>query len=36
MRLNGREPVLGENDELPELFGVTVEGTVEIATGMFS
>ena len=30
MSLNGRELVLGENDELPELTGVTVSGTVEL------
>ena len=30
MCLNGKELVLGENDELPELKGVTVSGTVEL------
>ena len=33
MLLNGRELVLGENDALPELSGVTASGTVEIAPG---
>ena len=33
MSLNGRELVLGENDELPELTGVTMEGTLEVAPG---
>ena len=33
MLLNGKELVLGENDAIPELSGVTVEGTVEIAPG---
>ena len=34
MLLKGRELVLGENDELPELIGKTVEaGTLEIAPG---
>jgi glycerol kinase len=33
MLLNGRELVLGENDELPELTGVTMDGTVEVAPG---
>ena len=34
MLLNGKELVLGENDELPELTGKTVEaGTLEIAPG---
>jgi hypothetical protein len=33
MSLNGKALVLGENDELPELTGVTAEGTVEIAPG---
>ena len=33
MLLNGRELVLGENDTLPELSGVTASGTVEVAPG---
>ena len=33
MLLNGEELVLGENDELPALNGVTMEGTVEVAPG---
>ena len=33
MCLNGEELVLGENDALPELTGVTMENTVEIAPG---
>ena len=33
MCLNGKELVLGENDELPELAGVKVSGNVEIAPG---
>ena len=33
MSLNGKELVLGENDELPELTGVTMEGTLEVAPG---
>ena len=34
MLLNGRELVLGENDELPDLSGVTVPaGTLEVAPG---
>lgn len=33
MCLNGQELVLGENDELPELIGVTASGKVEIAPG---
>jgi len=33
MLLNGKELVLGENDELPEMTGVTMEGTVEVAPG---
>ena len=34
MLLNGKELVLGENDELPELAGVSVEaGKLEIAPG---
>ena len=33
MLLNGRELVLGENDALPELSGVTASGTVEVAPG---
>ena len=33
MCLNGKELVLGENDELPELTGVTAEDTVDIAPG---
>ncbi|MBQ8797367.1 MAG: beta-glucuronidase [Oscillospiraceae bacterium] len=33
MLLNGKELVLGENDELPALTGVTAEGKVEIAPG---
>jgi hypothetical protein len=31
MTLNGRDLVLGENDELPCLCGETVSGTVELA-----
>ena len=33
MLLNGKELVLGENDELPALDGVTVSGTVELPAG---
>ena len=33
MCLNGKELVLGENDELPQMTGVTVEGTLEVAPG---
>ena len=33
MLLNGKELVLGENDQLPELQGVTASGKVEIAPG---
>ncbi|MBQ8835213.1 MAG: beta-glucuronidase [Oscillospiraceae bacterium] len=33
MLLNGKELVLGENDEIPEMTGVTAEGTLEIAPG---
>ena len=33
MSLNGKELVLGENDELPALEGVKVSGTVEVAPG---
>ena len=33
MLLNGKELVLGENDEIPELTGVTMEGAVEVAPG---
>ena len=33
MCLNGKELVLGENDELPKLNGVTMEATVDIAPG---
>ena len=33
MLLNGKELVLGENDELPELNGVTMNGTVQVAPG---
>lgn len=33
MLLNGKELVLGENDEIPVLEGVTMEGTVEVAPG---
>ena len=33
MLLNGKEMVLGENDELPELTGVTMEDTLDIAPG---
>ena len=33
MLLNGKELVLGENDELPEMTPVTAEGTLEIAPG---
>ena len=33
MCLNGKELVLGENDEMPELNSVTVEGTLNVAPG---
>ena len=33
MLLNGKELVLGENDELPEMNGVAVSGSVELAPG---
>ena len=33
MTLNGEDLQLGENDELPELKGKTVSGTVELAPG---
>jgi len=33
MLLNGKELTLGENDELPELNGVTVSGKVAVAPG---
>lgn len=33
MSLNGKELLLGENDELPELTGVTMEGTMKVAPG---
>ena len=33
MLLYGKELILGENDEIPELKGVTMEGTVEVAPG---
>ena len=33
MLLNGKELVLGENDSMPELTGVTAEDTVDIAPG---
>ncbi len=33
MLLNGKELVLGENDELPEMTPVAAEGTLEIAPG---
>jgi len=33
MLLNGKELVLGENDALPELTGVTMEDTIDIAPG---
>ena len=33
MSLNGKELVLGEKDELPELSGVTMEDTLDIAPG---
>ena len=33
MLLNGKELVLGEGDAIPELTGVTMEGTVEVAPG---
>jgi hypothetical protein len=33
MLLNGKELVLGENDELPALEGVKASGTVEVAPG---
>jgi hypothetical protein len=31
MTLNGRDLVLGEGDELPDLSGETVSGTLELA-----
>ena len=31
--LNGKELLLGENDELPEMNGISVEGKVEVAPG---
>ena len=31
--LNGRDLVLGENDELPCLCGETISGTLELAPG---
>ena len=33
MLLNGKELVLGENDELPEMTGVIAEGSIEVAPG---
>ena len=33
MRLNGRELVLGEKDELPDLSGKTVSGELTVAPG---
>lgn len=33
MCLNGKELLLGADDELPGLDGVTVEGKVELAAG---
>jgi len=33
MLLNGRELVLGENDELPNLSGETASGSLELAPG---
>ena len=33
MLLNGKELVLGENDALPEMTGVTMEDTVDVAPG---
>jgi hypothetical protein len=33
MCLNGKELVLGENDELPDLSGITVTGQVKVAPG---
>jgi len=33
MSLNGKELVLGENDELPQMTGVLMEGSVEVAPG---
>jgi hypothetical protein len=33
MLLNGKELKLGENDELPELSGMKVSGTVEVPAG---
>ena len=33
MCLNGQELVLGENDQLPELTGVTAENSVDVAPG---
>lgn len=30
---DGKEPVLGENKELPAMTGVTAEGTLQIAPG---
>ena len=33
MLLNGKELVLGENDQLPELTGVSATGKVEVAPG---
>ena len=33
MCLNGNELVLGVNDELPEMSGVTMEGSVTVAPG---
>ena len=31
--LNGRDLVLGENDELPDLTGAETEGKLELASG---
>ena len=33
MLLNGKELVLGENDVIPAMNGVTMEGTLEVAPG---
>lgn len=33
MLLNGKELILGENDEISELSGVNMEDTVEVAPG---
>ena len=36
MMLNGKELVLGENNELPELTGVTKEDTLDVAPGIYA